>query len=212
VRYLTGIVLLCVGFAVCDSAQAASFSVALALSPNSISPTLTTGSKANQTIRLVNPNTNSALNNIGANIQSNQNWCTVSGFDGSSFKVTVDASALPPGPAYATVTVQYNGNGSPFVAVSLAVSATVAPPATAVAGPSPLSFPAFRGGPNPAQQAVSLAAGDGSTHGFPVTATPSLVSVSPGSEAPACSGKPAQITRVGRAAGWTSTGLRFPLV
>jgi len=110
--------------------------VALALSPNSVSVTLTTGTKASQTIRLVNPNGNSGLSNIGANIQSNQNWCGISGFDGSSFKVTIDATSLPPGTANASVTVQYNGNGSPFVTVSLAVRARVATPATPVASPS----------------------------------------------------------------------------
>ena len=166
--------------------------LALALSPDSVALTLTTGEIANQPIRIVNPNNNSTLSGVGANIQSNQSWCTVSGFDGSSFKVTIDATALPPGPANATVTVQYNGNGSSFVTVSLAVSATVMPPATPVASPSALSFSASQGGPNPAPQAVSITTSDGSTQGFTVTAMPSFASVSPGSGA--ASGNPTTIT------------------
>ena len=166
--------------------------VALALSPNSVSVALTTGTKASQTIRLVNPNNNSGLSSIGANIQSNQNWCSVSGFDGSSFKVTIDATSLSPGTANASVSVQYNGNGSPFVAVSLAVSAMVAAPATPIANPSTLTFSAFQGRSNPASQAVSITTSDGSTQGFTVTAMPSFVSVTPGSGA--ASGNPTTLT------------------
>lgn len=155
--------------------------VALALSPNTVALTLTVGSKANQTIRLVNPNNNSSLNGIGANIQSNQTWCSVSGFDGSSFKVTIDATSLNPGSAGAMVTVQYNGNGSPFVTVGLSVALTVAAPATPVASPGTLTFSAFQGRSNPAPQSISLTTSDGSTLGFNVTAMPSFASVSPAS-------------------------------
>jgi len=180
------------GTTVTTSVSVTTSGVALALSPNSVSVALTTGTKANQTIRLVNPNNNSGLSNIGANIQSNQTWCSISGFDGSSFTVTIDASSLPPGTVNASVTVQYNGNGSPFVTVSLAVTAMVAAPATPVANPSSLSFSAFQGGGNPAPQTIAITTSDGSTQGFTVTAMPAFASVSPGSGA--ASGNPVTLT------------------
>ncbi len=157
--------------------------VSLAVSPNSVSVTLTKGTKASQIIHLINPSNNSSLTNIGATIQCNQSWCSISNFDGSSFTVNIDATSLNSGPANAIVTVQFNGNGSPFVTVNLAVAATVASPATPVASPSSLTFSAFQGRSNPAPQSVAVTTSDGSTQGFSVTAMPPFASVSPTSGA-----------------------------
>jgi uncharacterized protein (TIGR03437 family) len=153
--------------------------ISLALSPNSVNLQLPVGTTQQRTIRLVDAKNNSQLNNVGADIQSNQNWLLISNSTGSSFDITVDATKVGAGTQNGTITVQYNGSGSPFVTVSLLVTAFVTPPSTPNAIPSVLNFSATQGRANPPSQIVAVTTSDGSTQGFTVTAMPTFASVTP---------------------------------
>ena len=118
--------------------------VSITLSPDPVSVTVAQGSMASQPIKVTPPICASC-----ASFQSNQNWLSVSGFNGSSFQVQADATSLSPGQANATVTVQSNGSASfPEVVLPVSVS-VVAPPAV---NPSSLTFSATQGQPNPQQK------------------------------------------------------------
>ena len=98
----------------------------VALSPSPLPITVSAGSKSAQTVRVIASGV--SLNETSANIQSNKSWCTVSGFDGRSFKITIDPSSLGIGAANAIVTFAPNGSGANFLPVTLPVVATVLAP------------------------------------------------------------------------------------
>lgn len=67
--------------------------VSLALVPNSLNFTVPAGTKATQTIQVAN-SLGQLMTGVSASVQSNENWCRSSGFDGSMFLVTIDATKL----------------------------------------------------------------------------------------------------------------------
>jgi uncharacterized protein (TIGR03437 family) len=152
--------------------------ISVALSPDPAILTVLVGQSTQATIHLISPNTNSQLSDVGANIQSNQLWLTISNFDGSNFVLTADASSLRVGPASATVTVQYNGNGSPFVTAVLTVLVTVTAPPMLTVKPGTLTFTAYQGRTTPSQT-IAVSSSDGSLEAFNVTGMPPWITVSP---------------------------------
>jgi uncharacterized protein (TIGR03437 family) len=152
--------------------------VALALSPNSVTLQLPVGSKQQRTINFVDANKNTQLN-VNANIQSNVNWLTASNNTGTSFTLNIDATVVGAGTQNGTITVQNNGQGSPFVAVTVTVTAFVTPGASPNAIPSVLNFSAAQGRANPAPQTVAITTSDGSTQGFTVSAIPAFTTITP---------------------------------
>ena len=152
--------------------------ISVALSPYPAILTVLVGQSTQATIHLISPNTNSPLSDVGANIQSNQTWLTISNFDGGNFVITVDASSLPVGLASATVTVQYNGSGSPFVTAVLPVLTTVTAPPMLTVKPGTLTFSAYQGRTTPSQTLAVTSSG-GSLEAFNVTGVPPWLTVSP---------------------------------
>jgi len=164
------------------------FPVSLALFPKSLNLTVPAGTKSTQTIQVEN-SVGHLLTGVSAGIQSSQGWCGYSGFDGSRFQVTVDASKLSPGTSNAAITFSPNGSSAAFAAVTLPVVANiVAPP---VASPSSLMFSVTQGQKSPAGQTVSITTSDMTVQGFNITAPP-FVTVSPLSGT--ASGNPAELT------------------
>ena len=154
--------------------------ISVALSPSPVSITVQAGKKSSPvSIHMVDGSKGTTLTSVGATIQSNQSWLTVSGFDGSNFALSADATTFRAGPQSATVTVQYNGSGSPFVTVVLGVTLQVTPPATLNLSPSSLTFNAYQGHSNPPTQNVTVTSSDGSSIGFSVLSAPPWAQVSP---------------------------------
>ena len=157
--------------------------ISLALSPNSVAVTLAPNGTTTKNINYV------PAGGVSATVTSNQSFVTISSSGGNGFSITINA---PQSSATAIVTVQFQGGGSPFVAVALPVSVTVMSPSNPVASPGSLSFSAFQGRANPPAQAFSVTTSDGSSQTVSVTGMPSFVSVSPGSGT--ASSSPARFT------------------
>ena len=147
--------------------------IAIVASPNPANIGVTAGKSVQANVKLLNTQGGGGAGlSGGANFQSNQTWLSVTNFDGTNITVNVDATSLSVGQNSGTITISYNGQGSPFVPVALVVNAFVSPPPGLVANPSSLSFQVSSGATT-IPQPLNVASNDNTTK-FSFTATPTV--------------------------------------